>query len=144
MKKSFNFLLIEDNAGDALLIKKAMKDPRFDIRVHVLADGTKVMTYLRGRNERDPVQNTDVILLDLSLPAISGFEVLKRIKSDPLTKSIPVVVVTGSGMPGDARIAYELGAAGYFEKPVGFEELRKRLQAFVEFYFDVAKLPTKL
>jgi len=136
-------LLIEDNPGEALLIKKAMKHPRFDIHFDVLTDGTEVMTHLRDNRGHSPFQNPDLIILDLSLPKIGGLEVLKQVKSDPQTKAIPVVVVTGSAMPGDVRIAHELGAVGFVEKPVGFEELRKRLQAFEESFFG-AKLPTKL
>lgn len=120
-----------------------MKDPRFDISFHVLADGTEVMTYLREKGAHVPVQNPDLIILDQSLLKISGFEVLKQIKSDPQTKLIPVVVLTGSGSPDDVRIAYELGAVGHVKKPVGFEELRKGLQALNEFYFGMAELPTK-
>ena len=140
--RSYHILLVEDNQGDTLLIRKALKDSRFNSHVHVVPEGNEAISFLRGRDKHVSVPVPDLIILDLLLPGKDGYEVLEEIKSDRRLRTIPVVVFTGSGAPEDVKKAYELGANCYVVKPVGFEELQRLLAAVQGFWFGVAKLPT--
>ena len=113
-------LLVEDNPQDAELTIRAF-------RKHNLAaeDGAEALEFIfcTGKyNDRDFTKPPKVIFLDLKLPKISGLEVLQEIKSNPLTKSIPVVVVTSSRENPDIKKAYELEANSYVVKPVNFDD----------------------
>jgi two-component system response regulator len=116
-------LLIEDNARDAELTLRAFKKNHLANHVQVARDGAEAlaMLYESTGDGASPVR-PKVILLDLKLPKIDGLEVLRRIKSDPRTKTIPVVVVTSSNQDPDIRTAYDLGANSYVVKPVDFEQ----------------------
>ena len=117
-------LLVEDNATDAELALRALhrRHPARAI-VHV-QDGAEALAFLRGEGcfvGRDANQLPKVILLDLKLPKLTGLEVLRAIKSDPLLRVIPVVMLTSSCQERDLAAAYRLGANSYIVKPVEFD-----------------------
>jgi two-component system response regulator len=118
-------LLVEDNAHDAELAIHALKRCNLGNRVHTVTDGVEALEFLFGsgkhaarRDQRLP----RVILLDLRLPIIDGLEVLRRIKADPRTRTIPVVVLTASREEKDLRECRRLGVEYYIVKPVDFEQ----------------------
>lgn len=117
-------LLVEDNPDDVLLTKRAFEKGKFLNPIHVASDGSEAIDFLFAKGEfedRDVSDTPALILLDLKLPKISGFEVLHRVRSDDATKLIPVVILTSSKEEDDIVKGYELGANSYIRKPVNFD-----------------------
>ena len=116
-------LLIEDNPRDAELTLRALKKNHVANEVVVLADGQAALDYLSGAgsySERDRRELPALILLDVKLPKIDGLEVLRRIRADPLTHLVPVILLTSSSEEQDKLQGYDLGANSYVRKPVDF------------------------
>lgn len=110
-------LLVEDNANDAELTLRALKQRNLANQVFVCRDGAEAINFFAESTSPVP----KVVLLDLKLPKVDGLEVLRRLKGNTRTKSIPVVVLTSSREEPDIERAYELGANSYIVKPVDFE-----------------------
>ncbi len=117
MAQDVDILLVEDNSNDAELTLRALKQRNLANQVLLCRDGAEAMEFFTA--SAGPVPK--VVLLDLKLPKVDGLEVLRRLKSDARTKSIPVVVLTSSREEPDIERAYELGANSYIVKPVDFE-----------------------
>lgn len=116
-------LLVEDNSTDEELTLRALRKANLANEVIVARDGTEAIDFLfcTGRYAgRDPAQMPAVVMLDLKLPKLSGFDVLKLMRADPRTKAVPVVVLTSSSEDEDMVRSYELGANSYVRKPVEF------------------------
>ena len=117
-------LLVEDNPQHAELMLRALRQHNLANRVFVAKDGTEALAFLFG-TEVFPHRNAEpppkVIFLDLKLPKVDGFEVLRRIKADEHTRLIPVVVLTTSQQEQDIIRSYRLGANSYIAKPVRFD-----------------------
>jgi CheY-like chemotaxis protein/DNA-binding XRE family transcriptional regulator len=121
-----DILIVEDSAEDAELTIKALKDVRITNHIHVVRDGATALDFLFSRGEyvhRKRSNRPQLILLDLGLPKIDGLEVLRQIKSDPRTRTIPVIVLTVPGRDRDAASSQRLGADGFIVKPVDFQNL---------------------
>jgi len=117
-------LLIEDNPADVELIMRALKAGNLSNRVYVARDGAEGLDFLFARGSyggRGDAQPPKVVLLDLKLPRVGGLEVLRQIKGDARTRSVPVVVLTSSNEEPDIERSYALGANSYIVKPVAFE-----------------------
>jgi len=122
-EKAAEILLVEDNPNDVELILHVFQWCNLSDRVHVAWNGEEALGYLFGAGPaRDTGCRPRVILLDLKLPRVDGIEVLRRIKSDPATKTIPVVVLTSSREERDIVESYDLGVNSYIVKPVQFDE----------------------
>lgn len=118
-------LLVEDNATDEKLTLRAFKKSGVSNEVVVVRDGAEALDYLFGMGAyegRDVNVVPTIILLDLKLPKIEGIEVLRRIRADPRTRLIPVIVSTASREEEDVIGSYSLGANAYVRKPVEFNE----------------------
>jgi two-component system response regulator len=109
-------LLVEDNPNDAELTTRALKQRNLANQLHVCRDGAEALDYIATASAVPKV-----ILLDLKLPKVDGLEVLRKLKSDERTRSIPVVVLTSSREEPDIERAYALGANSYIVKPVDFD-----------------------
>ncbi|GCC50481.1 response regulator [Chryseotalea sanaruensis] len=124
MKNSIvEILLIEDNEHDAEMTIRALKKNRITNGVIHLKDGEQALHFLFGTGEfdgRNTNEKPKVILLDLKMPKVDGIEVLQQIKSNELTKTIPVVVLTSSKENPDIEKCYALGVNSYIVKPVDF------------------------
>lgn len=117
-------LLVEDNPDDVMLTLRALKKGHIANEVKVAEDGAKALDFLFGKGEfegRDVTDRPGLILLDLKLPKVGGFEVLEAIKKDPLLKRVPVVILTSSRQEEDVVRGYDLGANSYIRKPVNFD-----------------------
>ena len=120
-------LYVEDNADDFFLFKLASKKCGTPFYLRHAADGEQAIEYLDGTGsyaDREEYPFPDLVLLDLRMPRLDGFEVLEWIRSNPATKTLPVVVLAGSSFRADVRRALELGANSYAVKPAKFEELQ--------------------
>ncbi len=115
--RGIEILLVEDNANDAELTLRALKQRNLANQVHVCRDGAEAMDFFSAGAGPIP----KVILLDLKLPKVDGLEVLRHLKGEARTKGIPVVVLTSSREEPDIEQAYTLGANSYIVKPVDFE-----------------------
>ncbi len=125
-------LLVEDNPNDAELALHALRKNRLANRVHLARDGAEALEFLFGTGDSEGrnvgLGGPKVILLDLKLPKVDGIEVLRRIKSDPRTRSIPVVVLTSSKEERDVAETYSLGVNSYIVKPVDFQQFTESVR----------------
>ncbi len=124
MEKPAHILLVEDNRMDVELTLDAFHEAKLHNTIHVAPNGEDALDYVFGRGPyadrlRHPAPN--LVLLDLKLPGVDGFEVLRQIKSTPLLKRLPVVILTSSKEEGDRALSYDTGANSYLVKPVSFD-----------------------
>ena len=118
-------LLVEDNPDDEALTLRALQKYNLANRIDVARDGQEALDYLLGNGDfqqRDTSEQPQVILLDLKLPKLDGLQVLERLRIEPSTRHIPVVILTSSDDEQDIIRSYDLGANSYVRKPVDFEE----------------------
>src|SRR5579872_1974670 len=123
-------ILVEDNPDDAALTIRALKKSNLANRLIHLKDGAEALDFIYGTGTyagRNTSQTPKVILLDLKMPKVNGMEVLQKIKSDPSTKTIPVVVLTSSAEDPDIKKCYQMGANSYIVKPVEFENFTQKI-----------------
>ena len=124
-------LIVEDTPQDLDLALRALRKANLTNRVHVARDGEEALQFIfcEGPYAGRKMENGPrVILLDLKLPKVDGLQVLQRIKSDPRTKFIPVVVLTSSKEQNDVVESYNLGVNSYIVKPVNFEQFSEAVQ----------------
>ena len=126
--QELEILLVEDNVHDAELTLRALKRRNLANKFVHLKDGAEALDFIFGTGQyahRDISQHPKVILLDLKLPKVDGLEVLRAVKSDLRTKSIPVVIMTSSNEQRDVIESYKLGVNSYVVKPVDFDSFSK-------------------
>jgi len=124
--ESIEILLVEDNPDDAELTLHALRERKLANRIRVARDGIEALDVLFGNLASGTKACVPrLILLDLKMPKLSGLEVLERIRADPRTASLPVVVLSSSREDRDIEQAYRLGANSYIVKPVEFETFVK-------------------
>jgi two-component system response regulator len=124
-ERPVEILLVEDNPNDVELTLHVLRQNNIANRIHVVRDGAEALDYLFGTGayaDRNINDRPKVILLDLKLPKVDGLEVLRRVKGDPRTQLIPVVVLTSSREERDIVESYKLGVNSYITKPVDFEQ----------------------
>ncbi len=139
-------LLVEDNPQDLELALRALRKANLSNRIHVARDGAEALEFIFCEGAHAARKITDgpkVILLDLKLPKIDGLEVLKRIKSDPRTKMIPVVVLTSSKEQSDVVKSYHFGVNSYIVKPVNFERFAQAVHD-LGLYWLLLNQPSKV
>ena len=135
-------LLVEDSPSDIQLTLHALARNNLANRIHVVRDGAEALDYLFSTGayaERAP-RNPRVVLLDLKLPLIDGLEVLRRMKAEPRTRTIPVVVLTSSREERDIVDTYQLGVNSYIVKPVDFEQFTESVRQ-LGFYWALLNQP---
>lgn len=114
---------IEDDPRDAMLISRILREKENQPNYVLLSDGAAALEYF-AQTQMQVGSKCKLILLDLKLPKVDGFDVLKHLKSNQQTACIPVVIFSASAMPSDIARAYELGANSYLEKPDSYKELK--------------------
>ncbi|GJL68604.1 MAG: response regulator [Nitrospirales bacterium] len=143
MQSPIEILLIEDNPADIRLTQEAFREARLQNTLHVVQDGVNAMAFIRQTAPFQQAPRPDLILLDLNLPKKDGREVLKEIKSDMHTRTIPVVVLTTSDDEADVLRSYDLHANAYLVKPIDILQFIKMIQSLEDFWLSVVKLPPK-
>ena len=124
-------LLAEDNANDEELTLRALRKHKVSNEVVVVRDGQEALDYLFRAGPhaaRDATQTPQLVLLDINLPKINGLEVLKRIRSDERTRTLPVVILTSSAEERDRFTAYDNFANSYIRKPVDFDQFTEAVR----------------
>jgi two-component system response regulator len=137
-------LLVEDNPGDVILTKMALEKSPVPYRLEVAEDGVEALDYLFGRGKyarRDIKQLPEIVLLDLKMPRLDGLEVLKRIRANPATKLLPVVILSSSTMDRDIISSYELGCNSFITKPVDFNQFVVSLQQIETYWLILNRNP---
>ena len=136
---------MEDNADDEELTIRTLQKNHLKNKIVVVRDGVEALDYLFGTGEytdRDLTVSPVLIMLDIKLPKLNGLEVLKRIKSEPQTKFIPVVILTSSDEEKDLVESYELGANSYVRKPVNFVEFQNSVRQLALYWVLLNESPT--
>ena len=124
-------LLLEDNPGDVALFERTIDNSE----IKTAATGEEALGLLLGGF------TPHLVVLDINVPLLSGFEVLSKIKSDPRLRMIPVVVFSGSDRAEDVQQAYRLGAAAYISKPMDLESTEAALSTFAKFWTSLVLFP---
>jgi two-component system response regulator len=138
-----DILLVEDNQDDTDLALHALRREKLANRIFVARDGEEALDFLFCRGafaQRSFDHPPKLVLLDLKLPKVDGMEVLKQVKSDPRTKTIPVVILTSSKEERDLVSGYNQGANSYIQKPVNFDQFRETVNS-VGLYWLVINQP---
>ena len=138
-----NILLVEDNPDDEALTLRALKK-HMPHSVMVARDGAEALDYLLGTGcyaEREQGPSPILILLDLKLPKVNGLEVLRRVREDGRTRSIPVIIFTSSTEEQDIFDSYRLGANSYIRKPVDYSQFCQDMGQVMNYWLRVNQLP---
>lgn len=139
-------LLVEDSLEDIELTCRALKNANLGNHLHIARDGAEALDFIfcEGPYADRRIEDTPkLVLLDLKLPKVDGLEVLQRIKENPLTQNIPVVVLTSSKEQNDVIKSYELRVNSYIVKPVNFESFSAAVQE-LGMYWLLLNQPPKL
>jgi CheY-like chemotaxis protein len=144
IQKDRVILLVEDNSDDAELTLRALKKNNILNDVVVARDGVEALDFLFGTGSyaaRADKTQPIVVLLDLKLPKVDGLQVLRRLRSDPKTRLLPVVVLTSSKEERDITDAYSLGANSYIRKPVDFAEFSETVRQLGAYWLVLNETP---
>jgi len=139
-------LLVEDNPDDQELALLAFKEAHIPNKIVACSDGEEALDYLFATgsySNRDARILPEVMLLDLKLPKVDGFEVLKRVREDPRTKLLPIVVLTTSSEQKDLVESYQLGTNSYIRKPVDFGKFIEFAQQFGLYWLTLNESPVR-
>jgi len=137
-------LLVEDNPSDAELTLHALKKSKLANRMQLVCDGEEALDFLFCRNAfsgRRIDNGPRLVLLDLKLPKVDGLQVLQAVKSDPRTKSLPIIVLTSSKEEQDLVRSYRLGVNSYIQKPVNFDEFQEVVRQLGMYWLLVNSAP---
>ncbi|MDZ7966641.1 MAG: response regulator [Nostoc sp. DedQUE08] len=145
-------LVVEDSNEDFRMLQRLMRRMSVQNPIHRCTNGDEVLEFLYQQGNDAYAKDEDlpnskvalrpsVILLDLNLPGIDGRDILDRLKQDKSFKGIPIVVFTTSSNPKDIELCYQKGANGYLVKPMDAQELKKTIQAFVDYWLEANTPP---
>ena len=142
-----NILLVEDNPDDVALTLRAFAKSNIKNEVIVVNDGEEALDYIfcKGKHEgRNLLDLPSVVLLDLKLPKIDGFEILKTIRENEITKFLPVVILTSSKEEQDIINGYKLGVNSYIRKPVDFDKFFEAVKTLGLYWLLLNEIPNSL
>jgi len=133
-------LLVEDSPDDETLVIRALRRANVPAEVSVARDGVEALDLLFGPGAlARPLPS--LILLDLKMPRVDGFQVLERLRAEPRTRGVPVVVFSSSNEPGDVQRSYALGASSFVRKPVDFDEFATAVRLLGQYWLTLNLVP---
>ena len=141
LKRPMRVLLVDDNPADRDLIQETLEEGTTRVEIVAVGDGVEAMDYLAEHPGPKGGACPDLMILDLNLPRLDGWGVLRAVKGDPKLRALPIVVLTSSNAEADVRQCYDLGANSYLAKPMGLAEFRSVVHKVEEFWLETAKLP---
>jgi CheY-like chemotaxis protein len=136
--KLAHILLVEDNEGDILLTLDSFEEQKLNTQISVVRNGQEAVDFLFHRGQFSDVTNPDLILLDINIPILNGHEVLMIIKTDPILKKIPVIMLTTSSNQKDIDKAYKYQINGYIVKPLDVNEFIETILEIEEFWLQLS------
>jgi CheY-like chemotaxis protein len=145
MMSPTTILHVEDDSNDVLLLKHACERAGVGLDVQTVEDGEQAIAYLGGEGkfaDRKQFPFPSLLLLDLKMPKVSGFELLDWMRADPALRKLPVIILTSSRHQTDIERAYGSGANSFLVKPVGFDELVKLVKTVCNYWFTFNLLPS--
>jgi CheY-like chemotaxis protein len=142
--KVIDILIVEDNSGDARLIREVLNEYKIFSSLYNVKDGVEALEFLHNKGKFKKMPKPDLIILDLNLPRKDGREVLAEIKNDERLKQIPIVIMTISQAEEDILKSYNLHANCYITKPIDLNQFIKVVKSIEDFWFSIVKLPPKL
>jgi CheY-like chemotaxis protein len=134
-------MFVEDNPDDIEIARRAFKQSDLVSEVMLARDGQDVIDKLQPERDEDDGPRPDLILLDLNLPRVNGFEVLERLRASERYRVVPVIVLSASARQEDVLRSYRLGANSYLQKPAVFEEFAELLEVMGRYWLQLVTLP---
>lgn len=146
MRSTVDILLVEDNPADAELVLESLRGEQIADRLHHVHDGAEALDFLFAQGpyvNRQLEPPPRLVLLDIKLPKVDGFAVLREMKGHPATSTIPVVMLTSSNVERDVALCYRLGVNSYVQKPVDFQEFRTTVQLIERYWLATNAAPPR-
>jgi CheY-like chemotaxis protein len=137
----FQILLVDDNEADAKLFELALREAAPRVKLYWVGTATEGIEYLQQQNRFRSAGPVDLVMCDLNMPAMTGFEFVAKVKSDSALKITPLVIYSGSASIVDIRRCYLLGANSYISKPMTMGMMVQQLKALVHYWLEIASLP---
>lgn len=141
---ALTILLVEDNESDVKITTRAFLQAELHTALFIVSDGQECLDFIRHEGSyQDPAQypRPDLILLDINMPRVDGFGVLKVLKADERFKAIPVIMLSASKNDADVRKSYQLGANSFIQKPVDYEKFTRVIEGFNNYWQVLNRLP---
>jgi CheY-like chemotaxis protein len=139
----FEVLVVEDNDDDVELVAIAFAKTPFKVKLTTVANGEECLKFLQKRDNYAAAPRPDLVLLDINMPRIDGFEVLETIGNDPALNHLPVVVMTSSDAQSDVLASWRLRCSSYIVKPLDFESFLQAIRLLADYWFALVRLPTR-
>lgn len=139
----YPILLAEDNPDDILITKRAWSKGLIKNKLYIVNDGEEALEFLYKQGEYSNAPTPGLMLLDLKMPRVDGFEVLKTVKQDAKLKKLPIIVLTTSNREKDIQLAYSLGCNSYIVKPVNYEKFIEAVKTIQRYWMIMCEIPLK-
>lgn len=140
----FHMLIVEDNDDDVFLICEVLKDVPVPTSFDVVSDGIEALAFLRRQGRYRNAHPPSVVLVDINMPKMSGFDLLREMKADAALRCLPVVVLTTSQSEGDVVKSYDLGACSYITKPASFPVFREVVRVLAQYWTTISRTPGRV
>jgi two-component system, chemotaxis family, response regulator Rcp1 len=134
-------LMAEDNDDHVFLMRESLIDAKLLVDLHVVESGDLCMKFLRRQPPYENAPRPDLLLLDIHMPRMNGYQVMEEISADPALRPLPVVVLTTSSDAEDVNRMYALGCKSFLSKPVRFEDFAQMMNRLTDYWFDLVILP---
>lgn len=141
MRRPAEILLVDDDFGDAYLTKECFKNTRRPVNVHHVGCGEQCLAFLRKQGNYAEVPAPDLVLLDLNMPRMDGWQVMAEVLADEQLRHLPVVIMTTSTNAADILNMHRLRCNSYILKPVDVEIFQNTIQSLCDYWFGTVLLP---